>query len=52
MEHIVGYRGYEIVKDGEKANWRVRKPGQPFLPGEFHEFAGAREEVDSLRGRR
>ena len=52
MQYTVGYRGYVIVRDKERAPFNVRyrnedgTPGRLASPIQFWSFADARREVD------
>jgi hypothetical protein len=49
MRYIVGYRGFEIIREGQDQPFKIFKDGKLATPANFWNFADARREVDSLK---
>jgi hypothetical protein len=46
MKYVVGYRGFEIIREGEGKPFQVFWKGKLASPLEFWNFADARRECD------
>jgi hypothetical protein len=51
MRYIVGYRGYEIIREDQSQPFQIFKDGKIATPATFWSFADARREVDYLKTR-
>ena len=49
MTSEVRYRGFTIIKTGDRAPWRVFRADGERVPGDFWTFAEARQEVDAIK---
>lgn len=49
MKYVVGYRGFEIIRDDPKQPFQIFKDGKLASPDKFWSFGDARRECDILK---
>lgn len=49
MRYIVGYRGFEIIREGQNKFFQIWKNGKLVSNATFWSFADARRECDFLK---